>query len=254
MLRPLFIGAVALIAAVSGFIGYNTGRIEKPVISPTGIEIPPIKESDLLLPDLVLAPPSELYVVRLPENNRSLRYNTKIINQGKGTFEIIGHSDREKEKTFASQYMKRTDGTGHYKEVGTFVYHPTHNHWHIENHVQHKLFSVVNDQPGEELASTGKISFCLWDEKPENTDLEFAPKTRSYPRNCNSSTQGISVGWSDNYAARLDGQELNIHQVPDGTYFLRAEVNPDKNITESEYSNNVILVKVEIKNNRITKL
>jgi hypothetical protein len=63
--------------------------------------------------------------------------------------------------------------------------------------------------------------------------------------------QGNSVGWGDTYPAYLEGQELDITNVGDGKYMVRSSVNADKNIIESDYSNNGASLYIEIKGNNL---
>lgn len=50
--------------------------------------------------------------------------------------------------------------------------------------------------------------------------------------------QGISVGWADEYVAKLDGQWVDVTNVPDGDYILDVETNPDRLFQETNYNNN----------------
>ena len=49
-------------------------------------------------------------------------------------------------------------------------------------------------------------------------------------------TMGLSVGYGDNYLAFLDGQSIEVTNVPDGNYYLVHRVEDD--VRESDYSNN----------------
>lgn len=213
------------------------------------------ERTDLLLPDLTILAPKELLIAKSNPDKKVLRFSTTFVNVGKGPLEIIGHSDEKLEKTFATQYMKKTNGSGEYHDVGVFEYHPTHRHWHLENHVLYQLWGLTPEGGVDKLlSSTGKMSFCLWDEDPQDLKIEGAPQTRKYLFECNKNTQGMSVGWSDTYLARVDGQELDITSVADGTYLLTFQVNPDQKLIESTYDNNAGQLKIEIKGNRITVL
>lgn len=205
-----------------------------------------------LLPDLTILPPTEIRITR-PSGTKKLRFDTTTMNVGQGPFEVIGHTDTEQAKTFASQYMKMSDGTGKYKEVGAFVFHPTHRHWHIENYVAYQLWSLKGEgEPDQQVAQSEKISSCLWDIRAHDTNLANAPKTRVYTSVCNRTAQGISVGWSDIYDASFEGQEMDINAVPDGEYLLKFTVNPDNLFEELNLENNSGLVRIRIAGNRAT--
>jgi hypothetical protein len=208
----------------------------------------------LLLPDLSVKAPTQLYIAG-NESNKQLRFDTTFVNSGPGALEIIGHADPESGLTHATQYIYAQAAPGEYRNIGSFELHPTHNHWHVANHVRYQLWSV-NDQglKNELVVDTGKYSFCLWDEAENDLSIENASQNRVYGFNCDRNTQGISVGWSDTYRPSLDGQELNITNIPDGNYFLIFEVNPDQKILEVDYENNRGELELEIKGFVLTLL
>jgi hypothetical protein len=51
---------------------------------------------------------------------------------------------------------------------------------------------------------------------------------------------GLSVGYGDNYLAFLDGQFIDVTNVPEGSYYLVHRVEAD--VWESDYSNNAASV------------
>lgn len=183
---------------------------------------------------------------------KEIRFTTTFINQGKGPLEVLGKTDLGKNKTKASQRILKTDGTFKEKELGEFIFHPGHEHWHIEKYSLFEIWSVK--EKGEKdkmLATTNKMSFCLWDEEAFNLNLENASTVQKYV-GCNNETQGVSVGWSDTYQASVEGQQLNISSLSDGSYLLRFVINPDKKILEGNYSNNEILLNIKIDANSLT--
>jgi hypothetical protein len=202
-------------------------------------------EAEKLLPDLVVSPPRELYL-EITSDIKNLRFSTTFINTGKGDLKILSDHDPESEVTTATQIITRKDGSEEEHRIGTFVFHPTHEHWHIEEYVIFQIWSLnENEEKGEMLVSTDKMSFCIWDEEEYKLTLENASETRKYI-GCNNEVQGISVGWSDTYPADMDGQSIDISQIPDGRYLVSTVINPDRKIIESDYSNNESLVMVEI--------
>lgn len=222
----------------------------QPEILPT----PQPERTDLLFPDLAIQPPVQLYIAG-NANAKKLRFNTTFINLGPGALEVLGHNDPENELTHAAQYIYALGAPGEYRDIGSFELHPTHNHWHLTNHVVYQLWSI--DETGgrdENLADTGKMSFCLWDEHPNDLTIENSPQTRFYGFTCNRNTQGMSVGWADTYSPRVDGQELEITEIPDGEYILYFEVNPDKKIYEVGYDNNWGELTIKIEGFRVSVL
>lgn len=203
---------------------------------------------NLLLPDLTVTRPKEL-LIRNVGGKKTLRFSTTFVNQGEGALEVIGHSDKDKKITYATQYISEADGPGLYQDVGSFVFHPEHNHWHINDYVFYQL--LIKGGDSRALASTDKMSFCIWDEDRQNLDLKEAAPARVYTSSCGRQIQGMSVGWSDTYLARVEGQEMDITDIPDGIYVFRSIVNPERKISESDYDNNVHDIEIEIVRNKL---
>jgi len=132
--------------------------------------------------------------------------------------------------------------------VGTFVFHPAHDHWHFENFARYELHNLSADGSvgGNVYASADKVSFCLIDE------VSFLPKPRSLPAysGCNQiQPQGISVGWVDVYPSSLPDQNLDVTRIPEGDYWLVSTADPDNLINEGggpSENNNTAAVRVHI--------
>ena len=118
--------------------------------------------------------------------------------------------------------------------AGNFVFHPSHNHWHLEDVA---LFEVHQGSPtGPVYGTTGvKVTFCLidWIKIDGNTNT----RDRIY-WDCQTSFQGIQPGWVDQYHHSLPGQEVDITGAPAGLYYFSTTANPDGIFRESNYTNN----------------
>lgn len=206
-----------------------------------------------LLPDIVPTKPRELYI-EYSGDIKNIRFSTTFINQGDAALELVGYHDPEQQRTRVTQKLFASDSTATERQVGEFVFHEGHDHWHTEKYIQFQLWSYnENLEPAELLATTEKMSFCIWDEEKQDFGLLNEAPERVY-EGCNNSSQGISVGWSDTYTPDLEGQELDITNIPDGGYMVRTVVNPDNKILEKDYSNNVNAVFVVLSNDTITIL
>lgn len=222
-----------------------------PSLEVSSVVATPNPYADMLLPDMQLAPPKELYIVN-SGGKKWLRFDTTFSNIGDGPMELVGEHDLDKGKTIATQRIKKKDGSVHEQVIGAFVYHPTHDHWHVDRYGQFQIYTYgLNGERRELLAQTDKFSFCLWDEHPFDLNMPNAPKTRQYPR-CPENIQGNSVGWGDTYSASTPGQEIDITNIPDGNYLVRSVVNADNTIIEKDYLNNEAILYVKISGNRIT--
>ncbi len=71
--------------------------------------------------------------------------------------------------------------------------------------------------------------------------------------NCtNKGDQGISVGCADNYKNDIDCQWIDITDVRSGEYVLRVNVNPTRNVPESDYANNAAFCSVKFNATSVT--
>jgi hypothetical protein len=59
-------------------------------------------------------------------------------------------------------------------------------------------------------------------------------------------SQGISIGWADEYHWGLDGQWVVVTGVPPGDYMLEAEVNAERLYRELAYNNNGVAIPVKL--------
>lgn len=101
-------------------------------------------------------------------------------------------------------------------------------------------FYELLDAAGAVVLTGVKNGFCIRDSEP--WELEGGPFCRSF--DCNG--QGIGQGCADNYGSELQCQWVDITGVPAGNYTLRVTINASRSMPELDYSNNVVLVDLEI--------
>ena len=173
-----------------------------------------------------------------------LRFRAAIENVGPGPLELRGDSS----SGHTEVYQRVHGDTGQVEEfpVGSFVFHPAHNHWHFEHFADYELWTRAGyeawlasgraeGQPGwRGSKTTGQgESFCVRD------SIQVTP--RSEPRavptydDCGQDVQGISVGWADVYEFTLPEQWIDLGDtpLPDGEYVLRLVADPLNLIYES---------------------
>lgn len=202
-----------------------------------------------LLPDITIRT-DELYdnviVTNIVPGRRHIRLSTGTPNQGAGKLYVYGGADLGNGKQQVIQRIYRTNGTFWERNAGQFVYHPTHNHIHVEAWCQYFIREVLpGDGVGAVLAQGEKTSFCILDLAVFDSSLPGFPPGGQF-NSCSSTTQGLSVGWMDIYSKELDGQWIDITGLPNGEYWLEAEVDPEGNFLESNEGNNVGRIKVNI--------
>ena len=121
-------------------------------------------------------------------------------------------------------------------------------------------YELIRPADGAVVAPDQKTGFCLGDRYDTDPDIRLpgeprmpgafdVPPTGDWcarnDRDRLSLTMGLSVGYGDNYRAFLDGQSIDITNVPEGSYYLVHRVNAD--VRESDYSNNASSVLLKLR-------
>jgi len=131
--------------------------------------------------------------------------------------------------------------------AGCMVFHPAHDHWHFDL-AKYELTEL----DGTGVASSGKVSFCIADVWHFNPGLPGSPNAPFYNRCNRNSTQGLSIGWSDEYPSTVAGQYIVINGVADGDYCLVSTADPaypdhpNGNLLETNNSNNNAAIKIRL--------
>lgn len=195
-----------------------------------------------LLPDLMAwADESNGYVYDWRIAGDELRLTTAMANIGEGDMEVRGGPIISGQDQVVHQRIYNDDGTYTDVEAGTFEYHEGHGHIHFEDFAHFRLREVTVDGGVGDIVTQGeKVSFCL---------IDVARYDQSAPAREYSScgqVQGVSAGWADVYSSGLPGQSIDITGVADGSYWLEVEVDPLNRLIESDETNNVTRILIEL--------
>jgi len=117
----------------------------------------------------------------------------------------------------------------------SFEYGACHMHYHFTDFAR---YSLLNDA-GTIVSKARKQAFCARDDIRNDPN---SPDAAKY--DCQN--QGITRGWSDKYSALLPCQWLDISDLPPGNYTLEVEVNPNRKMTELDYTDNIARIPVTI--------
>lgn len=175
----------------------------------------------------------------------TLRFSTTSWNNGAGPLELAAgevETGSGKLRVYQVVYLSNGGSTLHF--AGAFEYHPLHEHMHFNDYALYTLQPV--NAPGGSERTGAKTTFCVLDTTPINTRLPGAPGQAFYSR-CGRDLQGMSVGWGDTYGAHLPGQEIDFTSNADGIYQLKIEVDPKKVLVESNESDNLSCVLLNIR-------
>jgi Lysyl oxidase len=210
-----------------------------------------------LLPDMQTVVPRHLQLVN-QQQRELLRFANGIANTGAGPWAMRPDPPIAEATNTTTAVQEFRDKSTFYKcgeqpkqvtecynvvserPAGTFEFHPAHNHWHIGDVA---LFEVRKGSPTGPVVGGNSIktTFCLidWYKLEGNSST---PERIFF--DCETSYQGISPGWVDQYHQSLDGQELDLTGIPNATdYYLVSTANYAQRFVESNYSNNTAWVK-----------
>jgi hypothetical protein len=136
--------------------------------------------------------------------------------------------------------------------AGAFIFDAAHGHFHYP-FTTYGLYNVgANGGPGSPVAASGKISFCINDSFIYNSSLPHAGELGNLG-SCSDPTslRGLDIGAVDEYDQTDEGQSISIAGVPNGTYWLRALVDPDNYLVEANKANNETDVELTINGNTV---
>jgi Lysyl oxidase len=199
---------------------------------------------------------------------RQLRFTTIIVNVGAGAFEVEG-SNRDPTGVLRTVTQHIFDDQGGFRSVDTKVgndgstaqmYYAGdgHDHWHLRDLEHYRLSSAP-------VRTGAKEGFCFFDRsKWFEQDASGNPITPGVPPRrvynacafnqpkATSVTVGLSRGWADKYGAKTFGQYIDITDLPDGSYRLRATADKHDWFYESDETNNSTRADLNIQGTQVS--
>jgi hypothetical protein len=202
----------------------------------------------LRCPDLVMAPPSHLRVVRSPSRRHVvLRMENRIVNLGTGPAELFG------ERISLSEMRARqviADAAGQRRRIATgaelyFKSVPSRggSYWKFQDAARFELWGVDLAGHRTALVRTGpKHDYCLRD----LDRVRSGPTVRltRFFGACNQRagthqiTLGTSVGWADVYPSTYPDNWIDVTGLS-GCFAVVHRADPGNGIFESNEANNV---------------
>jgi hypothetical protein len=160
-----------------------------------------------------------------------------------GPLIIHGHRTATSRPMVADQLIRNEDGsTTTRPNMGRLIYEEypgshDHRHWHYKRFVRYQLRSVSDLSL---VRRDNKAGFCL-------SDADYAPDNCGYlQRKALEVNEGLGPDRTDYYSPNLEGQWIDVQDLPPGDYWLVHWVNSAKEICESDYSNNAAAVKIAL--------
>ena len=234
-------------------LGVLVALLAAPAMAQAGTPLEP------LLPDLIQVPPP-LTSIRVKQDTTTghylVEFESIVGNIGAGPFEMHGTLGPDDPDLTAYQMIYQDQGppVQSSNPIGKVHYEtdPTHNHWHFQPFDDYELRSL----DGSKVWSDEKEGFCLINSLPvpfgtplagpAGNESDYSIGDTSDPRyfcyqnhpEASQITEGISVGWADEYAGFRGGTDVDLTGVPAGRYYLVQKVNSNQSVQELDYSNN----------------
>lgn len=252
------VGLAGLVLASGGVTGAYAAGEAGPVCAPSGAGAeaeqacrereaeppPPPGLEDVHLPDLVTLPPHELELIIRGDGARLLRFSNSVMNRGPGVLELTGRFDARNGVVRVKQNLYGPDELVIPLSMGELFYHDPHFHWHWDGFSAYEIRALEADgRPGDQVAVSGKVSYCMLDIRRTAYDAPGVEESRSgVYGTCGWRRQGISVGWADVYARHIPGQTLDVSHLADGLYALISHADPHGRLYEADVENNTARV------------
>ncbi len=202
---------------------------------------------------------------------RCLRFSAGLENAGAGPL-LLSFDTRDPSREMI-QEIARTDRKPLRESAGKFEYHPTHNHFHYRNIWKFELLEVLDDSTGEmePAGGGGKSGFCPADQlladrgtfEQEGVsshlsdcgmDYDVNPLAKDATPLKGPAAMALSAGWGDVYAWYRPGNYVEFSDNDDGLYVIQVIVDPDRNVLETDETDNVAYALVEVQGTEITVL
>jgi hypothetical protein len=206
----------------------------------------------------VIMPPGRMAVVGSGPS-REFQYTHDTFNGGSGPLVIQPEYNAASGAYLGTQYIYSFNaGTWTLAQqipiAGAFIFHGAHGHFHFPL-VTFGLYAVAaNGGLGAPVALSEKNGFCINDSFIYDPTLPNAGAHVNFG-SCSDPTslRGLNVGAVDEYDKTDPGQSISLVGITDGDYWLRAVVDPENFLFESDKSNNETDVLITINGNTVTE-
>jgi hypothetical protein len=159
-----------------------------------------------------------------------------------------------------TQVVHYADGTTTTRPAGTYSFHWLHGHFHDDHILDYELFKVDGDRLVPAGSGT-KSGFCPanqlfgeWRSFTQAPPDEVIGSGDTGTGNCQNPADGVlglSPGWGDVYRWQRPGQYVEFGTNPDGLYVVRATVDIENQILESDETDNSAYALVKVVGDKV---
>jgi hypothetical protein len=179
-----------------------------------------------------------------------LNFNSTVAIDGNSQLDVQGFRSGTGPELHAFQYFFLHGKIIGRAPAGTMLFDsaPDEQEWHFQQFAQYRLL----DASKTSAVLSHKEAFCI--APTDGYDLlrpgaVWQPNQFGLGGNCGQATalwvqEQLPLGWADTYSQSLDGQNFNVTDLPNGTYFIEVIANPEKVLHETNMANNVSLRKI----------
>jgi hypothetical protein len=209
-----------------------------------------------VLPDLIPLPSWGISVQHQRKEpgqaaSDQLMFGATVWMSGHARLDVEGFRSHSAPVMQAYQYFWRNGHVIGRARAGIMSFQPgaDDNDWHFKQFAQYRLLNAAKT----DVLRSHKEGFCI---APTDLVNAFLPGTLWQPNfstffsgDCGSQTalsvqEAMPVGWGDTYFQDRPGEDFDITNVPNGTYYIEIIANPEKVLHETDLSNDVSLRKV----------
>jgi hypothetical protein len=201
-----------------------------------------------------------------------LRFSAGIENAGVGPLDLRFEVNDPQQRMY--QVIHRSDGTKQKRRAGRFEYHHAHTHFHYTNIWTFTLLKVTDLDKGkmQSAARARKSGFCPADQRIADWHAFYQAPAYSVRSDCGMhyeelptgdwiglpksgrASMGFSAGWGDVYGWYRPGNYVEFPLGQDGYYVVRATVDGEHNVKESQETNNAAYALIKVTGEQVRVL
>jgi hypothetical protein len=207
------------------------------------------------LPDLVPLPSWGISVhhiraTKTHPGSDQVDFGATVGISGNGPLDVEGFRSHGSPIMQAYQYFWQNGKIIGRARAGTMGFDSKHghNHWHFQQFARYSLLNSTHQL----AVPSRKVGFCIAPTDPVDLvrpGATWQPSFLGFGGQCGSPTalwvqEELPLGWGDTYFQSVAGQSFNITNLPNGTYYIEIQANPEHVLYETDTSNDISLRKV----------